>query len=82
MAPHEEPPNHHETPGRQIKQSIQLSLPHHKPVTNPTGSCEFQKDHDQANFMQKLFPSYVFVILEFRNFRTITVYRRISCYNF
>ena len=24
----EEPPNHHETPGRQIKQSNQLSLPH------------------------------------------------------
>ena len=23
-----EPPNHHETPGRQIKQSDQLSLPH------------------------------------------------------
>ena len=25
----EEPVNHHETPGRQIKQSNQLSLPHH-----------------------------------------------------
>ena len=24
----EEPPNHHETPGRQTKQSDQLSLPH------------------------------------------------------
>ena len=24
----EEPPNHHETPGRQIKKSNQLSLPH------------------------------------------------------
>ena len=24
----EEPHNHHQTPGRQIKQSIQLSLPH------------------------------------------------------
>ena len=24
----EEPPNHHQTPGRQIKQSNQLSLPH------------------------------------------------------
>ena len=24
----EEPPNHHEIPGRQIKQSNQLSLPH------------------------------------------------------
>ena len=24
----EEPPNNHETPGRQIKQSNQLSLPH------------------------------------------------------
>ena len=24
----EEPPDHHETPGSQIKQSIQLSLPH------------------------------------------------------
>ena len=23
-----EPPNHHETPGRQTKQSSQLSLPH------------------------------------------------------
>ena len=26
--PEEEPLNHHETPGRQIKQSNQLSLPH------------------------------------------------------
>ena len=28
MAPEEVPRNHHETAGRQIKQSIQLSLPH------------------------------------------------------
>ena len=28
VAPREEPLNHHETPGRQIKQSNQLSLPH------------------------------------------------------
>ena len=28
MARKEEPLNHHETPGRQIKQSNQLSLPH------------------------------------------------------
>ena len=28
VAPQEEPLNHHETPGRQIKQSNQLSLPH------------------------------------------------------
>ena len=28
MAPPKEPPHHHETPGRQIKQSNQLSLPH------------------------------------------------------
>ena len=28
VAPEEMPLNHHETPGRQIKQSNQLSLPH------------------------------------------------------
>ena len=28
VLPKEEPLNHHETPGRQIKQSNQLSLPH------------------------------------------------------
>ena len=28
VAPREEPLNHHDTPGRQIKQSNQLSLPH------------------------------------------------------
>ena len=31
----EEPPNHHETPGRQIKQSNQLSLPSLTRVSSP-----------------------------------------------
>ena len=37
MACEEEPLNHHETPGRQIKQSNQLSLPHQ-------GICNTRKD--------------------------------------
>ena len=35
-----EPPNHHETPGRQIKQSNQLSLPHQ-------GDCNTRTDTKQ-----------------------------------
>ena len=38
----EEPHNNHETPGRQRKQSSQLSLPHSDVWTGPTGDGETQ----------------------------------------
>ena len=36
----EEPLNHHETPGRQIKQSNQLSLPHQDDCNTKTKRCD------------------------------------------
>ena len=44
----EEPLNHHETPGRQIKQSNQLSLPHQD-------DCNTRMDsHNESNNKQKV----------------------------
>ena len=47
----EEPLNHHETPGRQIKQSNQLSLPHQdnvKPVSRHFTSTTHTRDDVKA----------------------------------
>ena len=63
MAPLEEPLNHHKTPGRQIKQSNQLSLPHqydcntrmdikqrttkHRTITDPHNGSNNKKKSQQ-----------------------------------
>ena len=39
----EEPLNHHETPGRQVKQSSQLSLPHQKTVIEKMNILRFSR---------------------------------------
>ena len=43
----EEPPNHHETPGRQIKQSIQLSLPHQDDCNTRMDISNVQQKREQ-----------------------------------
>ena len=69
----EEPLNHHETPGRQIKQSIQLSLPHqddcntwtdtkqrttkHRAITDSHNGLERTQSNVQQNIEQLQTPT-------------------------
>ena len=43
----EEPLNHHETPGRQIKQSNQLSLLHQDDCNTRMDTCNVQQNTEQ-----------------------------------
>ena len=53
----EEPLNHHETPGRQIKQSNQLSLPHQDDFNTRTDTSKHRAitdSHKGSNNKQKV----------------------------
>ena len=69
----EEPLNHHETPGRQIKQSNQLSLPHQ-------GDCNTRMESNiQQNIEQLQAPTMgVTINKNVNNNRTTALERKLS----